>query len=133
MNRYDWWGYVKGMIRRYPALRREYDELHEQSMTADMSGMPHGGSVGRSTEAIAIRELPSTRQREYEAVRLAIGRTKLLPNGEDRLRIIDLVFWKRSHTLDGAAYKTGYSYRTARRYHSEFIKTVAAYYGLMDK
>ena len=22
--RYDWWSYVKGMIRRYPELRRRY-------------------------------------------------------------------------------------------------------------
>ena len=131
--RYDWWGYVKGMIRRYPALSREYAELHRQSITADLSGMPHGSGAGRTIEMIAIRELPSTKQREYEAVRSAIEATKLMANGTARIQLIDLIFWRRSHTLEGAALKIGYSYRTACRYHREFIMMVASKYGLLDK
>lgn len=30
--RYDWWGYVKGMIRRYPSLCAEYAEQETQSI-----------------------------------------------------------------------------------------------------
>lgn len=40
--RYKWWGYVKGMIRDYPALKERYAELHSTSMVADYSGMPRG-------------------------------------------------------------------------------------------
>ena len=43
--RYDWWGYVKGMIRRYPALCRQYWDLHSQSVTA-LYG-PQGGAGER--------------------------------------------------------------------------------------
>ena len=121
------------MIRRYPQLRREYDELHEQNVTANLSGMPRGGDGGRTVEMIAIRELPSTRQREYEAVRSAVKATEQMPNGADRIQLINLVFWRRSHTLEGAALKLGYSSRTARRYHTEFIRTVASHYGLLDQ
>lgn len=131
--RYRWWGYVKNMIRAYPGLRREYEDLHEQSITANMSGAPGGGGVSRGTEDIAVRELPYTKQREYEAVKRAVEATRLTPTGKDRLELIDMVFWKRSHTLSGAAYRLNLSDTTAQRYHGEFIRLVAGYYGLLDR
>lgn len=130
--RYPWWGYIRNVIRAYPARKREYEQLHEQSVTANISGMPGGVGVSRGTEDIAIRELPYTRQREYEAVKRAIEAASRLPNGKERIRIIDLVYWKRSHTLDGAALAVGYGYDRARQLHGEFIRSVAANYGLMD-
>ena len=131
--RYRWWGYIKNVIRAYPGLKKEYEALHEQSVTANTSGMPGGGEVSRGTENIAIRELPYTKQREYEAVRRAIEYTKHFKNGEERLKIIDLMYWKNSHTLAGAGQKVGYGYDRARQLHQEFVVAVATYYGLMDK
>ena len=130
--RYPWWGYIRNVIRAYPARKREYEQLHEQSVTANMTGMPGGGDVSRGTEDIAIRELPYTRQREYEAVKRAIDATWRLYNGRERLKIIELVYWKKSHTLDGAALAVGYGYDRARQLHGEFVRLVAANYGLMD-
>ena len=130
--RYKWWGYIKAVIRAYPGLKREYEDLHEQSITANISGMPGGGSASRGTEDIAVRELPYTRQREYEAVRRAVDATKLMPTGTDRLALVDMVFWKKSHTLAGAAMKAGYSYDRAKQLHRDFIITVAKHYGLLD-
>lgn len=127
--RYTWWGYARNMIRAYPARKKEYEQLHEQSITANMTGMPGGGGVSRGTEEIAIRELPKTQQREYEAVRMAIEATRRLQNGEQRLRVIDLVYWKRSHTLEGAGYKVGYAYKTARKIHRDFVELVGKCYG----
>ena len=131
--RYIWWGYVKGMIRNYPALSEKYKDLHEQSMTANYSGMPRGGDVSRSVEDIAGRELPFTQQREYEAVRLAISQTERYPNGQARLCVIRLVFWDRSHTLEGAALMVPCHYKTAQKWHNEFIRLVAKNFGLMGK
>lgn len=130
--RYKWWGYIKNVIRAYPVLRKEYEALHEQSVTANTSGMPGGGEVSRGTENIAIRELPSTKQREYEAVRRAIEYTKHFRNGKERIEIINLMYWKNSHTLAGAGLKVGYGYDRARQIHQEFVVAVATYYGLMD-
>lgn len=131
--RFDWWPYAKGMIRRYPALKQELETLHEQSMTANYSGMPRGGGVSRGTETIAVRELPTTKQREYEAVKRAIEQAEQLPHGADMIAIIRLVLWKRSHTLDGAAVRLHCSIATAKRYHGEFIRLVAKNYGLLDE
>ena len=115
------------MIRDYPALEKEYRELHEQKITASITGMPGGGNVSRGTEDIAIRDLPRSKQLEYDAVRRAIEVTGMLKTGADRLRIVDLVFFKQSHTLDGAAYATSISYDRAIDYHGDFIM-IAAYF-----
>ena len=130
--RYDWWPYVKGMIRRWPKLKEKHSDLHSQSVVASLSGMPSGTSVSRSTENVALRELPTTEQREFEAVRKAIETTERYANGLDRLRIINLVLWKQTHTIEGAALQIPCAWRTAAQWHGEFIRLVARYYGLMD-
>lgn len=130
--RYDWWGYVKGMIRRYPALKEKYCDLHTQSITqayAESAG--HSGPT-RTAEDIALRELPKTEQREYEAVARAIAMTERYSNGRDRLELIRLVLWDRSHTLEGAALYIPCGIATAKRWHGEFIRLVASCFGLMD-
>lgn len=113
------------MIRDYPALEKEYRELHEQKVTASITGMPGGGNVSRGTEDIAIRDLPRSKQLEYDAVRRAIEVTGMLKTGAERLKIVELVFFKQSHTLDGAAYHQHISYDTAIDYHGDFIMLVA--------
>lgn len=132
-TRFRWWSYVKNVIRHYPILEQEYEALHEQSVTASMTGMPRRSGVSRGTEEIAIRELPDQDQREYEAVKRAIETTKGLRTGTDRMKLISMVFWKRSHTLEGAAFNVHCSYRTAVRYHSDFIILVAKNMGFLDR
>lgn len=131
--RYDWWSYIKGVIRRYPELREQYAELHTQSVTANYSGMPRSGGVSRGTEDIAVRELPTTAQREYEAVKRAIEQTERYSNGRQRLAIIKMVLWDKRYTLEGAALQIPCGIATAWRWHQDFIKQVAKNYGLMDE
>lgn len=125
--RYDWWPYIKGMIRRYPEMCRKYNDLHSPCISPSLSGMPRGGDTTRQTETLALRELPTTQAREYEAVRRAIETTE-----PHQLKLIDLLYWKRSHTIMGAAERLKIGERTAQRWHAEFIRRVALIYGLMD-
>lgn len=53
-------------------------------------------------------------------------------NADIRLRIIDLVFWKRRRTLTGACLEVGVSESTGQRMHADFIYDVARNYGLVD-
>lgn len=69
---------------------------------------------------------------ERMAVQRAIDQTMKLDNGQDRLRVVDLVFFKQTHTLEGAALMVPCHYETARHWHTDFIKLVAKEYGLMD-
>ncbi len=130
--RYGWWGYIKHVIRAYPDLKREYHALHEQSITANASGMTGGGGgISRGVECVAMRELPKPKQKEYDAVRQAIEVTEYLKTGQERLKLIDLVFWRGSHTLSGAAMALNISYDTAIDYHGDFIMMVAWYKDLI--
>lgn len=112
--RYYWWPYVKSMIRNYPELKRQY-----------------GGTAAEGVEP-PVR--PSTRRREYEAVRQAIETTSAYKNGETRLRMVELMFWNAGNhrTLAGAADKLCYSEERVTQWHGEFIRLVAANFGLMD-
>lgn len=131
--RYGWWPYVKSMIRGYPALKEQHDDLQSASVTANYNGMPGGGAASRTTEDTAVRELTPTAQREYEAVRLAIDQTARYENGTQRLAVISMVFWQRTHTLEGAAQQVPCHYKTAQKWHNEFIRQVAKNFGLLDK
>lgn len=70
--------------------------------------------------------------REHIAVAEAITQTNAYPDGKERLSLISLVFWKRTHTLEGAAMAVNVSERTGRRWHTDFIKLVAEKYGLLE-
>lgn len=131
--RYDWWGYVKGMIRRYPMLCLERNENLEQKITVNYNAFGRSSNVNRAIENVVIKECLTTEEREYWAVTKAIEMTKKLPNGKSRIKIIELVYWKRSHTLKGAAKAVCFSERSTERFHTEFIRAVASCYGLLDK
>ena len=66
--RYDWWPYVKGMIRRYPELCRREADLHTTAVTPNYGGAP-GGHGGRSDPVAnaALRSLPEVNRRELDA------------------------------------------------------------------
>ncbi len=132
--RYHWWAYAKAMVRLYPELKLEYDALHAQRVTGDFARLPGGkGGVSRSTEVSALRQLPPARQREYDAVTKAIEQTKRMRTGAERLAVVDMVLWKGSYNVDGAALQLYISESTARRYHSDFIRLVGFCYGLEDR
>nr|DAH24158.1 MAG TPA: HOMEOBOX PROTEIN PAX-6/DNA COMPLEX, PAIRED DOMAIN, TRANSCRIPTION, PROTEIN-DNA.5A [Caudoviricetes sp.] len=77
-------------------------------------------------------ELHGVPLKESCAVSEAVGETGALQDGDDRLKFIRLVFWDKTHTLEGAAMAVNCSERTARRWHTDFIKCVARNYGLLD-
>ena len=129
--RYDWWPYVKGMIRRYPELCHKEAALHDTAITANISGMPGGGKRTDKTADAALRTLPEINRRELEAVRAAVNETKTQDSGNLRLELVKLYYWKRSHTLFGAAEDVHVSRSTAKRWNTEFVKLVAKNFGLL--
>ena len=122
---------MKNVIRAYPDYCRELESMKEQSITAAYNSAPHGNGVSKPVEALALRELPKAEQKEYDAVVGAISMTKRLKDGEERLRLIEMVFWTKTHTLQGAAMACNVSYGTAKRWHNKFIEATARCYGLL--
>ena len=100
--RYRWWGYVKAVIRAYPALDKVMREPIYTPTTARYSTQPPQAGDGRSLECAVAKKLDGQDIKEYEAVSAAIRATERLPNGKARLKIIDLVYWQGTHTLAGA-------------------------------
>lgn len=121
----DWWYNAVRMVRNYPARKKEYEELHKAGLSSPISGMPGSADVSRTTENIALRQLPPQKQREYEAVNRAIEITKLLPNGEKRMELIKKMYWsgKKLH-IGQVIYQVGISEATGKRWHARFIKIV---------
>lgn len=69
--------------------------------------------------------LDRTERAEQRAVEAAIAETAALPSGQERLLVVELVFWKGTHTLEGAAVEAHCGGRTAQRYSADFIRAVA--------
>lgn len=96
----DWWEYIKRIIRSYPELNKKGNDLTDKE------------------------------QRRYDAMQFAIEETRRMNLGEHRIELIDRVYWKRSHTLFGAAMCVPVSERTAHSWNSEFIRLVEKYLDL---
>ena len=130
--RYNWWPFVLNIIRDYPVRDSAYKELHKQNITANMSAMPGGGGASRSTESIALRQLPPQDQREYDAVNKAIGRIRRMKDAKIRLQVVKLTMW-RGYTIPGAAMAVSVSENTARRYRWQFVMLVGYMYGFLTE
>lgn len=123
--REPWWGYVKAVVRAYPGYETELDRLKACTITPNYNATGGGSAASRKTETIALRELPAKEQKRYESVQEALKQTSRQSNGRWRCRMIELVYFRKSHTLPGAAQACHISYATARQWNREFIMTVA--------
>ena len=129
--RFGWWGYCKWMIRQYPILSAERQSIKTPTLIANYSAMP-GSKTNSGLEKYATRTLPPSREREWQAVTDAINVTARKKDGKERIQMVTLVFWNKTHTLEGAAMACHVSTRTAQEWHRTFIREVAKAAGLLD-
>ena len=128
--RYRWWGFARNMIRDYQGLKQSLADLHRQNMTADNTGMPKGGGGGRTVEGVALRQLPPDDQKVYDAVTRAIELTRMRADGEDHIKLIQLMYWaKKQMTAKAASVRLHISDVTAKRWHGDFVRLVGKCYG----
>lgn len=128
--RYRWWGFVRRMIRDYKGLKAEYEDLHDQSISADTSGMPKGGGNGRTVENLALRQLSPDDQKVYDAVNRAVEITQLLPDGDLKVAMIRFVYWGQGQRrVEDVPLVLPVSRRTAIRWHGDFVRLVGKCYG----
>lgn len=126
----DWFRNAVWTIRNYPARKEEYEELHKQALAFQMTGVPSGCDISRTVENIAIREMAPMKQIEYEAVTKAISVTKLLPNGDKRLELIDRMYWRgRKLEIKYVAPRVNIAEATGVRWHGAFVRLVGEFMG----
>lgn len=87
----------------------------------------------RNYPAVQDKYCQGNTLKERQAVQKAIEQTEKMTNGAERMQVVDMVFFSRSHTLAGAALMVPCSYATAKRWIQRFIELVAKNYGLMDE
>lgn len=74
-----------------------------------------------------VKRYPNeTNENETRAVLLALEETSQLPSGSDRIKMVELIFLKKTHTIDGVALKLHYSADTIQNWHADFIRLVGA-------
>mgnify|MGYP007066598136 CR=1 FL=1 len=122
-----YWSYVKAIIKEYPALKKQLAKPLEQRVTAYLGAGGRGSRIANPTQDCVIHNLPPKQQRKYDAVTEAIEKTKRLhpENAKERLQVIDLVYWKQSHTIEGAALRVPCHRNVAGHWQGDFIKLVA--------
>lgn len=130
---YPWWGDVKRLIEQYPELKEAMRDQLPAAATAQYGPLTPQSAPGRALELLVVKRLSRREAAEIEAVEAAIRETARKPTGEARLAIIDLVYWRKSHRLYGAAMEIGYSEIQAKRYSAEFIRLVAFYLGKIPR
>lgn len=121
----SWYGIVLKVIRRYPELKAKKEALQTPNMTANYSAMPKSGAASRRTENIAFKQLSPADDRELDAVEKTIEKLRQHIDGADILKIVDLVDFKRTHLIRGAAIACNVSEQTAKRRRQVFINECA--------
>lgn len=71
------------------------------------------GYPDQSGDSIAVR-----------AVKGALDKQREYYNADARLRMVELVYFKRTHTLAGASVDTGYSIETINKWNTEILAAV---------
>lgn len=123
--RYKWWGYIRRVLYDYPRLRGELDEL-QKPMQSKGEQVCRGSGVGRPVEMLSTVTLPDRQdQRELEAVEKALSKVDDISQ-----KLVEMVFFNETQTLEGAAQRLSISYRTARRRQTWVILSVAENLGL---
>ena len=133
--RYWWWGSIQNALRAYPRLKRQYETPNVAVTARYAEGVGgHGSDPGRTTETAALERLHDGDYKIYLAITAAVEETEQMTNGRDRLRLIELLYWKRYwKTIEGAAYEVGYSTQRAKEIHGEFIRLVAYHRRLIPR
>ena len=133
-----WWGYVKNCVRLYPRWCEELEGWQSWLKDKDGSRAAWAGRPRRVTEIKALNHLAvvgfqGQRKVEFNGVRKALEETLAMEDGLERYGVLNLVFWEKNRkTIAGAALECHVSERTARRWHTEFIRLTASHMGLLD-
>lgn len=122
-----WQAAARRVIKQYPRLHEELRDLQRMSITPRLTGMPGGGGAGRATEDAALRQLPPEEQAAHDAVEHALRMTELFRTAAKRRRLVELVYWRQTHTVYGAGVEIGVSEETAKRWNADFLLCVAGY------
>lgn len=127
--RYRWWGYICGIMYDYRGKKAKIEDALSLRVTASLSGQPHASGVHSPVEDAVIRAVSADDYREVEAVDRAIEATLRCTYGKQRVELVRMVYWDKTHTIVGAGMVVGCEGKLARRWSADFKYYVAHYMG----
>ena len=121
----SWKSEARNALRLYPKVKRRQSETADMKITPAYGGTAVSHSASRTTENVALRStLTPHEENVISAVAFMMRMQSAYPNGQERMRMIKLVYFQRTHTLEGAAMECNYSDRTIKRWNMEILTAV---------
>ena len=103
-------GHVEFQLAHYNEIKRDLAREKDVMMPSTVAKYGNGGGRGadaaRTTENIGLRMATSPYIRNLEQTAEAIGRVLSTLDTTD-MKLIDMVYWKSSYTVEGAAMIAG--------------------------
>jgi hypothetical protein len=128
--RYWWRPNVERLLKVYPYLKAREREGHAQAVTPAYSIVPGGGGARRTTEDAALKRPLNAREEEaVRAIDRAMEEIAKCRDGDVVLQIIQMVDFKRTHTIEGAATALYMHRNRAADKRTRFINLVGKYLG----
>ena len=128
-------GFVEWQLEHYREDKRELEEYKRDAIPSATPGYSLSGgcsgSTSRTTEDVAIRIETNVYVEQLERSCGAIERALSHFDATD-MKLIDLAYWKRSHTIIGAGMAIGMSQATAYRHVNAILVLIAKEMGLVS-
>lgn len=93
---------------------------------------PYVKEIIRNYDLNRSRTLSGVSLADYEAVDRSIADMEMFPDGDKRMMLIRLLYWDKTHTLEGATVEIPCGRATAVRWQRQFFEAVARHRGLLD-
>lgn len=120
----SWRSEARAALRLYPKLKRRQGE-NEMQITPVYGGSAVQHSASRTTENVALRSTLTEREENIiSAVEFMLQMQRRYYNADARLRMVKLVYWSRTHTMQGAAMEVGYNINTVKAWNTEMLTAV---------
>ena len=128
---------VEWQLQYYREDLRQLEEYKRDLIPSGVQGYSptagvDGGVVSRTTEDVAFRLISSTYIRRLEITCEAIGRV-LSKLDEVDLKLIELVYWRREYTVEGAAMKIHLSKTAAYQRINKILGAIAYSLGYVQQ
>ena len=120
----SWRSEARAALQLYPKLKRRQGE-NEMQITPVYGGAAVQHSASRTTENVALRSTLTEREENIiSAVELMVAMQSRYYNAEARMKMLSLVYFRRTHTMQGAAMEVGYNINTVKSWNTEMLTAV---------
>ena len=124
----DWRRQARRALRSYPALKKKQGE-NDMTITPVYGGAAVQHEATRTTENAALRSILTDAEANIiSAVEFALWMQSKYYNADARYKMVQLVYFRRTHTMQGAALEVGYNINTVKAWNTEIL--IAVYVGI---